>query len=534
MKTISKNSLHGRGVEQFLAQHGADVTGVISGYDRLRLRGSLRHLYQPTFMFRYLCSAGVRLKDFAGFVSGLTNRVCAATAAFAERCGRPLRYLESCVERKEDLARRLAARDRIEEGLIGVFSILEPCLTYTVRHDAAAHRLYLHLGQGRCLHHYFYFQDAELGLMHLRLQTWFPFQIMVCLNGRLWLARQMDCAGLDYVQRDNSFVWLGDAARAQRLADQQLRTDWPAKLQRLVAQCHPLAAEICAPLALSYYWSMDQSEYATDVMFKSPAALARIYPALVQHGLQHFGTPEVMRFLGRTVPAHGHVHRLYKGEVETDLKHRPEGVRLKHFAQGNGLKLYDKHGQILRVETTMTNPEAFRVYRTPESRPKGRKRWMLLRKSVADAPRRAEVCAAVNDRYLGALAAAQVATPAGQLAAPICRRLQQRRRRYRALNPWSPTDAALLEAVARGEWTIQGFRNRDLRAALFPPAHDPGERRRQAGRVTRLLALLRAHKLIRKVTGTHRYIVSPKGRELITALLAARHASIQQLLKIAA
>jgi hypothetical protein len=157
----------------------------------------------------------VRLKDCAGFVSGLTNRVCAASAAFAAACGRPLRYLESCIERKEDLARRLAERDRVEEGLIGVYSILEPCLTYSVRHDAAAHRLYLHLGQGRCLHHYFYFQHAEFGLMHLRLQTWFPFQLMVCLNG----------AGLDYVQRDNSFVWLGDPARAQKLADQQLRTE---------------------------------------------------------------------------------------------------------------------------------------------------------------------------------------------------------------------------------------------------------------------------------------------------------------------
>lgn len=521
-------------MQRFLAAHGADVTGVISGYDRLRLRGSLRHLYQPSFMFRYLCSAGVRLKDFAGFVSGLTNRVCAASAAFAERCGRPLRHLESCVERKEDLARRLAQRDRIDAGLIGVFSILEPCLTYKVRHDAEAHRLYLHLGQGRCLHHYFYFQHAEFGLMHLRLQTWFPFQLMVCLNGRLWLARQMDRAGLDYVQRDNSFVWLGEPAHAQKLADRQFHTDWPAKLQPLVAQCHPLAREICAPLALNYYWSMDQSEFATDLMFKSPAALARIYPALVSHGIQHFGTPEVMRFLGRNVPAHGRVHRLYKGEVETDLKHRPEGVRLKHFAQGNGLKLYDKHGQVLRVETTMTNPEAFRVYRTPESRPKGKKRWMMLRKSVADAPRRAQISAAVNDRYLDALATADVATPAGELAAPLCRRATKKRRHYRALNPWSPADAAILETIARGEWTVQGFRNRDLRAALQPATDDPIERRRQAGRVTRLLALLRAHKVIRKVTGTHRYIVTANGRTLLTALLAARKASIQELIKIAA
>jgi hypothetical protein len=279
---------------------------------------------------------------------------------------------------------------------------------------------------------------------------------------------------------------------------------------------------------------MDQTEYATDLMFKSPGALASIYPTLVDHGIRHFGTPEVMRFLGRNIPAHGQVHRLYKGEVETDLKHRPEGVRLKHFSQGNGLKLYDKHGQVLRVETTMTNPEAFRVYRTPESRPQGRKRWMPLRKSVADAPRRAAVSAASNDRYLEALAAAKVETPAGQLAAPLCRRVTKKRRRHRALNPWSETDAALLQTIARGEWAIQGLRNRDLRAALCPSTRDPAERRRQAGRVTRLLGLLRAHGVLRKVTGTHRYMLTAKGRTIITALLAARNASIPQLLQFAA
>ena len=517
-----------------MAQHRADVTGVIEGYDRIRLRGSLRHLYQPTFMFRYLCSAGVLLKNFAGFVSDATNRVCAATQAFAAAHGRPVRSLESCLERKETLARELAQRDKIKAGLSGVFTVLEPCLTYTVRKDADAHRLVLHLGQGRCLHHYFYFEHPVFGFMHLRLQTWFPFQVMVCLNGRLWLASQLDHAGIDYVQRDNCFTAIDKVARAQRLAGAQFRIDWPAQLQPLLAQCHPLAGELCRPLALSYYWSIDQSEYATDIMFKTPAALARIYPTLVHHGVRHFGCPEVLRFLGRNVPAHGRAHRLYKGEVETDLKHRPEGVRLKHFVNGNGLKLYDKHGQVMRVETTLTNPHDFRVFRTPESRPKGKKRWMILRKSVADAPRRAEVCAAVNDRYLDALAAVQVETPAGQLAGPLCRRVVRKRRRYRALNPWAEADATLLAAIARGEWAVQGFRNRDLRAALYPKASDPRQRRRFAGRVTRRLALLRVHKVIRKVTGTHRYIVTTKGREIVTALLAARQASIQQLLKIAA
>jgi hypothetical protein len=269
-------------------------------------------------------------------------------------------------------------------------------------------------------------------------------------------------------------------------------------------------------------------------MFRSSAALAAIYPRLVQHGIQHCGSAEVLRFLGRTVPAHGRVHRGYQGEVETSLTHRPEGVRLKHYASGNSIKIYDKHGQVLRVETTMNHPEAFRVYRTPEGQPHRLKKWRPLRKAVADLPRRAQICRAANDRYVAALAAIPTDTAAGTLARPLCQVIVRRGRRHRALNPWSDTDAALLRLIARGEWTVNGFRNRDLRVALYAKPVDDLDRRRQAGRGTRLLALLRAHGLIRKITGTHRYMITPKGRQLSTTILAAQQASVEQLIKIAA
>jgi hypothetical protein len=528
------SSGHGQGVAQFLAGHGDDVTGVISGFDRLRLRASLRWLYQPTFMQRYLCEARVLLKDFGAYATGLSNRIRAAAHAFTAREHRAVRYLHSTARNKEELARTLAARDRVREGLIGLFDIVEPCLTYFVRGDHAAHRLHLELRPGKCLHHYFYYQHAEFGLMHLRVQSWFPFQVTVCRNGRLWLARQMDRAGLGYLQRDNAFIYIDDLARAQRLADEQARAPLVRAMEKLLRECHPLAAEVCRPLGRSYYWSVDQSEFATDLMFKSPAALAAIYPQLVQHGIQHCGSAEVLRFLGRVVPAHGHVHRLYKGEVETSLQHRPEGVRLKHYASGNSLKVYDKHGQVLRIETTMNHPEAFRVYRTPEGQPHRLKRWRPLRKGVADLPRRAQICRAANDRYLAALAAVPTAEAAGKLARPVCRPIVRRGRRYRALNPWSDLDALVLQTIARGEWTLNGFRNRDLRAALYPKSAEDTEPRRQSGRVTRLPGLLRAHGLVRKVTGTHRYMITAKGRQLTTTLLAVQQASVEQLIKLAA
>jgi hypothetical protein len=531
---IKVTTTHDAAPCSFVAHHAADVIGVLSGFDRIRLMATLRPLYQPSLMMRYLLRLNVLLKDFAAFATAWTERVRGAAHQLAQRTNRPLQYLHGSTERKELLARDLARRDGLRNGLIGIWSVVEPCLTYFVRRDRAQKKLVLRLEPGKCLHYYFYFLHEQLGLLHLRLQTWFPFAIHLCVNGRHWLARQMDQTGLGYVQRDNCFSWLADAARAQQLADSQVRPHWPALLQPLLDQCHPHAHELCRPLAMSYYWSVSESEYATDVLFKSPAALARLYPSLVRHGIQHFGSTDVLRFLGHKVQANGHVHGNHQGEIFSSLKRRPEGLRLKHQANGNSVKLYDKQGSVLRVETTLNRPHQFRVYRAAERDAEQKKRWHVLRKGVGDLHRRAQICRAINHRYLQALASVSPGQSAGHVARAVCRPTLKDGRRYRALNPWSPADAALLQLINRAEWTIAGFRNRDLRAALYPHRTDPLEQRRQAGRVTRALAQLRAHGIIKKVAGTYRYQVTSQGRQIITALLAAYQADVDKLMTIAA
>jgi hypothetical protein len=461
----------------FVTQHATDVIGVLSGFDHLRLMATLRPLYQPSLMQRYLIRAGVLLKDFASFASGWTERVRAAARQLAEQSGRPLTYLHGSSQRKELLARDLARDEGLHTGLVGIWSVIEPCLTCFVRRDREQRKLVLRLGPGKCLHYYFYFLHEQLGLLHLRRQTWFPFALHLGLNGRHWLARQLDQHGIGYVQRENCFTWIEDPARAQALARVPWQSHWPILLQPRVEQCHPHAAELCHPLALSYYWCVSESEYATDVL----------------------------RFLGHKTQANGRVHGNHQGEVWSSLKGRPEGLRLKHQANGNSVKLYDKQGSVLRVETTLTRPHPFRVYRASERDPEGKKRWQVLRKSVGDLYRRAQICEAVNGRYLAALASVQAGQSAGTMAEPVCRPIVRDGRRHRGLNPWAEPDAALLTVIARGEWTVSGFRNREVRAALYRSKADAWELRRQSGRVTRALARLRAHGIIKKVSGSYRY-----------------------------
>jgi hypothetical protein len=512
--------------DAFLTKFGQHVTGILCGFDRLLFQGSLRVLFNPQSMESYLSVCGVLIKDFKHFAQQWTDRIKAKAYAAAERAGRPVQYLQNPEVSKEELARRLARQDHIQEGLIALFTAVEPCWSYSVRGDRQTKQIHLVMEKRKCTHLYHYYQHRDFGLMHVRVQTWFPFTVSVCLNGREWLARQMDRVGIGYEQRDNCFVKVSDPPTAQALLDKQLRTDWNRALNALLAKAHPLGPEIGRPINQGYYWSARQTEFATDLMFTDARSLAGLYPQFLHHGVRSFASPDVLRFLGQACP------NKFRGQVTSTLKRRPEGVRLRHTVNGNSIKVYDKQGSVLRVETTIVNPNQFRVYRPSQG--EQRLQWQKLRYGVADLYRRAQVSQAANGRYLEALASVTGKTPLHQEVISVCRTITVEGQRYRALNPWSPEDGALLEAVNRGEFVIQGLRNRDLRGLLHPRKGTPEEERRRAGRMTRKLALLRTHGLLKKVSGTHRYQVTEKGRRIITALLAARQADVEQLTKMAA
>jgi hypothetical protein len=245
--------------------------------------------------------------------------------------------------------------------------------------------------------------------------------------------------------------------------------------------------------------------------------------------MEQLGSRDVLRFLGRHVPEDRNAHPRFAGEVLTDLKDRPEGMRVKHAVNGNSVKMYDKQGSVLRVETTINRNGEFKVYRGTEAEP-AKKQWRKMRKGVADLHRRAEVSQKANERYLAAMAAATAPTPLKDLAEPLCRPVDRKGARARALNPLSAADAALLGAVSRGEFAVNGFRNRDVRRLLHgeDPKAAPDARRRSAA-TGRRLRILRAHGLIRRVPRTHRYMMTDKGRVAATALLAARNADAATL-----
>ena len=238
-----------------------------------------------------------------------------------------------------------------------------------------------------------------------------------------------------------------------------------------------------------------------------------------------------MRFLASKAP-----HGNFTGEIVTSFKDRAEGVRVKHWLRGNSVKMYDKAGSVLRVETTVAETRDFKVLRPPHDDPDGKLAWRPLRKGVADLHRRAQVSQRSNDAYLDALAAIDDSTPCSQIFDAVSRPVVDRSRRVRALRLGNCDDIALLQAISRGEFATSGFRNRDLRRLLHPSAQhaSPREAKRLAAKTSRRLRLLRAHGLIRKIPKTFRYRLTARGDLLTAAIFATRAANVKQLLAKAA
>lgn len=516
-------------MKDFFAKHNQNILGVLSGFDRLIFRGCIRPLMYEVGMAAYLNLRGVLLKEFKDCAIHFSSELKTATERYAKDSGRPFLYLQGAGESKEQKARELADKDRIKEGLICVFSALEPCYSYKVVGNRAEQKLQIKSYKTKCLHLYQYWQDPRFGLMHGRIQSWYPYNVQFYLNGKEWLKNQMIQKGLSYKKSDNCFTWISDMAAANRLAQNQLRHDWPQTLGSFIKTLNPLHEELF-PMGYDYYWTLAQSEWATDILFKDEQSLSAIYPDLLHHWMTTFQAKDVMRFLGKKLTLAEHINGKFKGEVISNIKQRPEGVRVKHAVKTNSVKVYNKAGSVLRVETTINKPNEFKSYRPQQST--GELLWQPMRKSIYDIKRRAEVSQKVNERQVEALASAQVGEKFSAIIDAVVSPIKKADLRIRGLSPFAK-DKDLLDVISNGAFQLNGFRNRDVRESLLKSATGDDVKKNSA-KVSRMLRMLRHHGVIKKIPKTHRYMLTQKGIELISAVKTINNTLVRDLLKLAA
>lgn len=525
-------------MQEFIAKYRDEIQGTLTGFDRLVLGGTLRRLDVSQYvksmkalraiaMEQYCLWNQIWLKDYAAHVKSVSERVKrASTQPFRDR-NLPVIYLPSPKLDKNQVARQVASERKIEEGLVCAISTTELHPTFQHRNTFLVRR------QAPCHVLYHYMIHPEVGWMYARLQTWFPFQIQVGLNGREWLAQQMRRAGMPFQQAGNCFLWVEDYARAQALLDEQLKTDWVKLLNGLADQLNPLRGSVFEKYPAEYYWTCRESEWASDIGFRKPESLLRLMPILVRHSTIDMQSANVLRYFGRKVNRSGEIPRSFRDTLQSDLKRREEGDRVKFRMNGNSAKFYDKAhsdiGSVLRVETTLNNVKGFKAYRPKEGGAEHDLQWRHLRTGVADLHRRGQISQATNERLLDALARTDDSRTVEELTACIQQPTQWKQRRVRALRPWGQ-DYDLLQAISRGDFLIQGLRNRDLQPILYHhPATSSIEARRRSAAISRKLRMLRAHSLIQKVAKTHRYQITSAGRTVLMTILTSAKTSLYEL-----
>jgi hypothetical protein len=481
-------------------------------FDRVIFKGHFNQFFPAGALGRFLFSMGILLIHFGEYVKETSAQLKARAQQMAEAAGCPYIYLnEARTHRngrsKEALAREIAERDGITEGLVCVLATLETANSFGVHKNNATSKLEAFSQLRKCLHFYFYWIDPEFGWMHVRLQSWFPFSIQIYVNGREWLGRQLDKAGIAYERYDNSFTRIDDVDAAQKLGDKFAHKSWPEVLTVFARRCNHMLAVIEQAGFGGYYWVCDQAEIATDIMFKDRPTLERLMPDILHDALTAFSAEDVMNFLGRKLDPR------FKGELTGDHKKRPQGRRVKFRMKGNSLKIYDKWS-VLRVETTINRPGEFKIFLGEE------KGWKPMAKGVSNFWRYFEVGTTANRRFFNALAAVNAQGEVREQLADLCRSQQKNGKTVAKLEPLSDRDRNLFAAVMSGDHLINGFRNHDLERKLYPtPADSPQEKKKRCARLSRLIAKLRGHGLVMKVKNSRLYRVTKHGFQAMAAVM---------------
>jgi hypothetical protein len=490
-------------------RYSSQIRGVLSCFDRILIMGTLPDICHARAFTRELNRRKVRIFDVTKFTQPLRDGIRDNAEALAEKHGLSIEFIRRIdAFRKEDRVQEILAERGHRPGLVHIFSAMETCPSFQPWHDKSSGKTFLKPDSGRCLHYYFYFLDPQLGLCHLRVPTWAPFRLQFCMNGHNWLAARLKREGIGFKLVDNAFIEIDDFARAQEIADELHPKLLRRKLERYAHLFCPAAAEFPA----GYHWSLMQIEYATDLVFRRREYLAPLYDHLVRTAVHAVKVEQVATFLGKKLDPR------YLGEVGNDFSTRIQGTRIRHQMGRVALKMYDKFGYILRIETVANDVSFFKHHRRVEHRDGSHStRLAPVKKTVYSLRTLAGLLHACNRRYLEFLSSLDDDTAGRLQLEKLSRPIRKDDRSYRGINFFDAQDHALFLAIARGEFNLRGFQVRDLRG-LLPE--------RTGAQISRHLKRLRMHGLLKKVRGTYKYYLTRLGRRVTAAAMRLREESL--------
>jgi hypothetical protein len=498
-----------------IEQNKDKINGKLKTFDRLIINGYLIDLFNFNSLEYFLSQNNILKKDFKEFATAKTEELKKHIEKYIVKNNANLQYLTSAKTNKQDLVDKAMQEFPNKQGLIAAFSELEVCSTITVISNRASKKLELANKSTKCLFYYLYYNDVEFGRMFLKIQTWFPFNVQIYINGHEYLAKKFDKNKIQYQMYNNSFSYISDYAHAQQLADKFLEEKLSKKFNFLVKQINCLLPYIQKTLNNDYYWCIDQCEFATDITFKSKEELDIIFKKLVETTYFTLNSTDIYSFFDRKIKD---INRLKKTDIVSDLRNRSQGFRIKFKINRNQIKMYNK-GNNLRIEVTINNPKDFKVLKTEKNEENGEvietKKWQSMGKSVTNLYRYVEISNSITERYINVLPIIDADEVSIAEVTKISSPVIKDNRKYSGFNVLEKDTLKLFQAISSGEYIINGFSNKLLRNVLFKSDIT----KKEINKLTRLLAKLKAHKIVKKVANKNKYYLTTNGRKTINSIM---------------
>jgi hypothetical protein len=466
-------------------------------------------------MTSFLKRSGIRIFDYPRFASGLRDEIRENAELIAKESGLNVEFIQKKNVRKEARVKKILEKRGYHPGLVHIFSAMESCSSYKPWHNKKTHETYLRYTRSKCLHYYFYFIDEELGLCYVRVPTWCPFRLQVYFNGHNLLAMSLRKKNINYKLEDNAFLSIDDFAKAQDISDSLTVKTIHEKFDIFAKRFCPIIERF----HLKYHWSIMQAEYATDIIFKRQKDLQPIYENIICTAVHTVKPKDIATFLGRKL------HGNYQDEMGNRFNIRIEGSRIKHTMGSVSIKMYDKFGLILRIETTVNDASFFKHYRKVDHRDgSSSMRYAPMKKSIYSLAPLQELLVASNRRYIEFISTFDDVSTGINTLNKVTKTAVKNDRPYKGFNFFNEDDLMLLTAIVSGEFEISGFQNKQLRAKL---------NNKNSSQISRLLKRLHSHGLIRKIGHSYKYYVTKIGKKIISMGLKLKELFIVPELAVA-
>ena len=490
-----------------IEQQNSKIRGILSTFDRFIAHGYLISFQNPRLLLYYLIQKQVLLVDFHKFACEQTEELCKYIEDYTEKRGVNIEYITTSKVDKNEIAKNKLKERNYKTGLICAFSALEICNIMTVASNRETQKLEIMSKETKCKHYYLYFNHKALGFMFIKIQTTFPYNIGIYINGREYLSKVLDRKQISYEMFNNSFSYIEDFDKAQDLADELSYEKLLKYFSKLANDINPLLSDFKNILNHEYFWCIDQCEYAMDINFKKANDLKCIYKKLVENAYFAFNSESIYSFFGKNSKR---IHLFTQGSISSDLRLRDDELRIKFKLNNNQIKMYDK-GNNLRIEVTINNPRDFKIVKQTNEKTT----LIPMGKSLSNLDHYVEVSKSIIDRFISALPEIEEDFLSVNELKKISVPKIINGKLYPAFNIFEEETLKLFQIISNGKYLIQGFNNKMIRDEFF----ENGELEENIERTTRMLAKLKVHKIIKKVPRKNQYFLTEQGRKIVTKVL---------------